>query len=61
MADLDAIHAPIRTQEQQHELTNLPLSLANLEAQIQDVAEELGNAELLNARGGEGLFHNVTS
>lgn len=56
MAELDAIHAPIRTQEQRHELIDLPRSLANLEARIQEVAQELGNAELLNARRGEGVF-----
>ncbi|EGG02720.1 uncharacterized protein MELLADRAFT_66143 [Melampsora larici-populina 98AG31] len=56
MAELDAIHAPIRTQQQRDDLLNLPTSLANLEIKIQDLAEELGNTQLVNARRGDGLY-----
>ncbi|KAH9820127.1 hypothetical protein DFH28DRAFT_1079978 [Melampsora americana] len=44
--------APIRTNEQREELLNLPMSLANLEAKVQEVAEGLGFAELLNVQHG---------
>ncbi|EGG08268.1 uncharacterized protein MELLADRAFT_62087 [Melampsora larici-populina 98AG31] len=49
---MNAANAPIRTAEQRHELLDLPASLVALEEQIQAVADELGNAELLVARRG---------
>ncbi|EGG02525.1 uncharacterized protein MELLADRAFT_66337 [Melampsora larici-populina 98AG31] len=52
---MNAGSAAIRTAEQRHELLNLPASLVALEAQIQAVADELGNAELLNARRGSNV------
>ncbi|EGG06927.1 uncharacterized protein MELLADRAFT_106366 [Melampsora larici-populina 98AG31] len=55
LAAMNAGNAPIRTAEQRHELLDLPASLVALEAQIQAVADELGNAELLNARRGSNV------
>ncbi|EGG06446.1 uncharacterized protein MELLADRAFT_74855 [Melampsora larici-populina 98AG31] len=49
---MNAANAEIRTAEQRHELLDLPASLVALEVQIQNVADELGNAELLNVRRG---------
>lgn len=42
----------MRTAEQRHELLDLPRSLVELETKIQGLADELGNAELLNMRAG---------
>ncbi|KAH9815796.1 hypothetical protein DFH28DRAFT_1082087 [Melampsora americana] len=50
MRDMDAAHAPMRTAEQRNELLALPRTLANLELKIQEVADEVGNTELLNVR-----------
>ncbi|EGF97141.1 uncharacterized protein MELLADRAFT_114562 [Melampsora larici-populina 98AG31] len=50
LAALNATNAEIRTAEQRNELLDLPGSLASLEAKMQEVAEELGNTELLNVR-----------
>ncbi|KAH9815163.1 hypothetical protein DFH28DRAFT_867497, partial [Melampsora americana] len=50
MAALDAVHVPIRTQQQRNDLLNLPGSLATLERKVQALADELGNMVLLNVR-----------
>lgn len=42
MENLEAGTAPLRTQFQQHELLDLPRTLASLENQIQNVAAEMG-------------------
>lgn len=42
----------MRTTEQRHELLDLPRSLVELETKIQGLADELGNAILLNMRAG---------
>ncbi|KAH9822477.1 hypothetical protein DFH28DRAFT_881650 [Melampsora americana] len=52
LLDLDPHNVPIRTVEHRNHLLNLPRSLANLEAKVQELAEELGNAELVHAQRG---------
>ncbi|EGF98558.1 uncharacterized protein MELLADRAFT_113453 [Melampsora larici-populina 98AG31] len=52
MNEIDAGNAAIRTAEQRQELLGLPRSLANLEVKMQEVAQELGNAEVVNVRHG---------
>ncbi|EGG07536.1 uncharacterized protein MELLADRAFT_105774 [Melampsora larici-populina 98AG31] len=52
LTDINAANAPIRTAEQRHELLDLPASLVALETKVQELADELGNAELLTARQG---------
>ncbi|EGF97521.1 uncharacterized protein MELLADRAFT_114276 [Melampsora larici-populina 98AG31] len=49
---MDVANAPIRTAEQRNELLALPRTLAELEQKIQEVADEVGNNELLNVRRG---------
>ncbi|EGG04810.1 uncharacterized protein MELLADRAFT_108173 [Melampsora larici-populina 98AG31] len=55
LVDMNAANAEIRTAEQRNELLDLPASLVALEVQIQNVADELGNAELLRARRGTDI------
>ncbi|EGG10907.1 uncharacterized protein MELLADRAFT_59853 [Melampsora larici-populina 98AG31] len=50
MRDLDAAHVPVRTAEQRNALLALPRTLVDLEQKIQEVADEVGNTELLNIR-----------
>ncbi|EGG09457.1 uncharacterized protein MELLADRAFT_61153 [Melampsora larici-populina 98AG31] len=50
LEDMNPANAAIRTVEHWHDLLDLPRSLANLEAKVQEVAEELGNTELLNVK-----------
>ncbi|EGG06564.1 uncharacterized protein MELLADRAFT_86399 [Melampsora larici-populina 98AG31] len=50
MRDMDAANDPIRTAEQRNALLDLPRTLVELEEKIQEVADEVGNTELLNAR-----------
>ncbi|EGG08671.1 uncharacterized protein MELLADRAFT_104868 [Melampsora larici-populina 98AG31] len=50
LEDMNAANAAIRTAEHRHDLLDLPRSLVNLEAKVQEVADELGNTELLNVR-----------
>lgn len=45
MENLEAGTAPLRTQFQQHELLDLPRTLASLENQIQNVADEMGSQQ----------------
>ncbi|EGF99350.1 uncharacterized protein MELLADRAFT_112798 [Melampsora larici-populina 98AG31] len=52
LIDLNAMKVPVRTAEQREDLLNLPRSLVALESKIQELADELGNAELLNNRQG---------
>ncbi|EGG01013.1 uncharacterized protein MELLADRAFT_67295 [Melampsora larici-populina 98AG31] len=42
--------------EHRNDLFDLPRSLANLEAKVQELAQELGNAELANAQRGGGRY-----
>ncbi|EGF97833.1 uncharacterized protein MELLADRAFT_69740 [Melampsora larici-populina 98AG31] len=51
MRDIDAAHVPVRTAQQRNDLLALPRTLADLEQKIQEVADEVGNTELLNVRG----------
>ncbi|EGG02562.1 uncharacterized protein MELLADRAFT_66283 [Melampsora larici-populina 98AG31] len=54
---MNAIHtgnAAIQTAEQRQKLLGLPRSLANLELEIQEVAQELGNVKVVNVRHGTG-------
>ncbi|EGG02946.1 uncharacterized protein MELLADRAFT_109712 [Melampsora larici-populina 98AG31] len=52
LVELNPANAAIRTGEQRHDVLDLPASLANLEAKVQEVADELGNTELYNVRRG---------
>ncbi|EGF97747.1 uncharacterized protein MELLADRAFT_114116 [Melampsora larici-populina 98AG31] len=48
---LEAGTAPLRTQEQQHELLDLPRTLTSLENKIQNVANELGSQQFRELTG----------
>ncbi|EGG11550.1 uncharacterized protein MELLADRAFT_102584 [Melampsora larici-populina 98AG31] len=51
LALLEAGTAPLRTQEQQHELLDLPRTLTQLENKIQNVANELGSQQFRELTG----------
>ncbi|KAH9814030.1 hypothetical protein DFH28DRAFT_895296 [Melampsora americana] len=51
LATLEASTAPLRTQEQQHELLDLPRTLTMLENQIQNLANALGSHQFREITG----------
>lgn len=61
LSQLDPETANLRTQGEQHELLNLPRTLANLENKIQTVADQLGSQEFRALTGTSGEFSNYVN